>query len=275
MENLYIPELARVVGIKDETPNIRSLMVALQNPRHFASLPGQFVEFTVFGYGEFPVSLAHNLDPQTGRFKVTIQRAGKVTRKIYALKQGDQVGVRGPFGNGYPLQLMTGHNVVLVAGGVGLAAVWDLVNHLLDHQERFGELSLFCGARSPEDMIYQEQLSQMQHAVPGMAVHLIVDHVNQDWSGSEGFVSHLLQAQRPAPDNTVVVLCGPGPMMKATLEVLATLGFGPHQVYLSLERRMQCGMGACGHCMIGSQRVCLDGPVFAQAELPANFWNHK
>jgi NAD(P)H-flavin reductase len=263
MDNLYIPELARVVGIKQESPSIRSLELALQQPRAFDSVPGQFVELTVFGHGEFPVSLAGVTDAGNGRFRVTIQRAGKVTREIFSLDEGDQVGVRGPFGNGYPLERMRGKNILLVAGGVGLAAMWYLIKYLHTHQDDYGALRLFYGARGPGDLIYKEDLLAWEKENDGLEVQLIVDQEDSGWTGRVGFVSELLTPESLNPEDSIAAVCGPGPMMKATTEALTSLGLDSDRILVSMERRMQCGMGACGHCMVGRHRVCLDGPVFS------------
>lgn len=266
MDNLYIPELATLEYIHQETPNILTLTLALDQPRAFACLPGQFVEFTVFGHGEFPVSVSGVSDAQRGRFQVTIQRAGKVTKEVFELRPGDKLGVRGPFGNGFPLELMQGRDVWLISGGVGLAALWHLLAQLCARRESFGRLKLLYGARSPQDIIYRDALQAMGQDPAGPEVLLTVDSAADGWSDRVGFVHQLLPDSGLDPAQGVAVVCGPGPMMKAVTAALGELGLPQERILVSMERRMQCGMGACGHCMVGSKRVCLDGPVFSLAE---------
>lgn len=267
MDNLYIPELAAVARIRPETPNIRTLTLALDPPRSFACAPGQFIELTLFGHGEFPVSVAGVTDPEQGRFEVTVQRAGKVTREVFGLDQGDQVGVRGPFGNGFPLEQMQGQDVWMVCGGVGLAALWHLQNQLRQNRDQYGQLNLLYGARTPEDIIYKDALQALAQDGAGVEVRLSVDSAANGWSGHVGFVSQMLAGSGLQPRRSVAAVCGPGPMMKATTTALSQMGLPPERVLISLERRMQCGMGACGHCVVDSKRVCLDGPIFSLAEM--------
>ncbi|RJX35452.1 MAG: hydrogenase [Desulfarculus sp.] len=267
MDNLYIPDLATLEQIQEETPSIRTLTLALDRPRTFNCQPGQFIEFTVFGQGEFPVSVAGVSDAQRGRFQVTIQRAGKVTKEVFQLQPGAKLGVRGPFGNGFPLEKMQGQDVWLISGGVGLAALWYLLAQLQEQRGRWGQLKLLYGARSPQDIIYQDALRALGRDQAGPQVLLTVDSAANGWSGRVGFVSQLLPDSGLDPGKSVAVVCGPGPMMKATTAALRKLGLAEERILLSMERRMQCGMGACGHCMVGSKRVCLDGPVFPLAEI--------
>jgi NAD(P)H-flavin reductase len=267
MDNLYIPELARVTRIRRETSDIRTLTLALDEHRPFDCVPGQFIELTLFGYGEFPVSVAEVTDLKRGLFKVTIKKAGKVTKEVFRLDKGDRVGVRGPFGNGFPLKQMQGQDVWMVSGGVGLAALWYLQNRLRLNRDQYGRLKLLYGARTPQDIIYKDALLDLGKDDLGLEVRLSVDCAANGWSGNVGFVSQMLAGSGLDPQRSWAGVCGPGPMMKATTAALTKLGVPPKRILLSLERRMQCGMGACGHCMVDSKRVCLDGPVFSLAEL--------
>lgn len=266
MGNIYMPELADVVDVKEETSNIRSLLLALKEERPFECVPGQFVELTVFGYGEFPVSIAEVIDHPKGRFKVTIQKIGKVTKEAGKLKVGSQIGVRGPFGNGFPLDYMAGKEVQVVSGGVGLAAVWHLLRHLDQHIEDYKKVTLLHGARTPAEIIYKEELENFQKN-GRFDIFLTVDKSDNGWAGHVGLVTELLK--RPASDaqGAVAIVCGPGVMMKAAAAGFLDLGLPEDNIFLSMERRMQCGMGACGHCMVGLKRVCLDGPVLSYKDI--------
>jgi sulfhydrogenase subunit gamma (sulfur reductase) len=265
-KNLYMPDLARVVGIREETAHIRSLIIEPEKEKAVIYDAGQFMELTVFGHGEFPVSVADVLAEGNQRFMVTIQQIGKVTREVGRLQQGAQIGIRGPFGHGFPLHAFKGWDVHVIAGGVGLAAVWLLLKQLMQDRKTYGRLNLLHGARTPSDMIYRNELCAL--ADQGhIDVALTVDHGESGWAGRVGLVTQLLRGDMINPDKSVAVVCGPGVMMKATIVELEKLGVPQDRIYLSLERRMQCGMGSCGHCMIGSKRVCLDGPVFPVSEI--------
>ncbi|MEW5723712.1 MAG: FAD/NAD(P)-binding protein [Thermodesulfobacteriota bacterium] len=269
MKNIYMPEVCALVDLKEETPNITTLTVTLGGGREFDCRPGQFVEFTVFGQGEFPVSVADVVDPARGVFKVTVQRIGKVTREVARLSVGSKIGIRGPFGHGFPLEQMAGKDVCLISGGVGLAGSWLLLQRLLQDKARYGRLNLLYGARTPEDMIYKDALFPKtgRGEAAGFETLLTVDSADNGWRGRLGLVTELLTESRLDPENTVAAVCGPGVMIKAAARRLMDLGLADERVFVSLERRMQCGMGICGHCMVGWKRVCLDGPVFSLAEI--------
>lgn len=266
MKNLYMPELALVEDIKEETPNIRTLTISLEGRNPFNSLPGQFIELTIFGCGEFPVSVSAVPGPDL--FQTTIQQIGKVTKEIASLSVGSAIGIRGPFGNGFPLFEMQGKDICIVTGGVGLAAVRHLINYIVENRGQYGKVQLLHGARTPGDLIYKEFLFNKEKAQEqGIEILLTVDQTDAGWEGNVGVVTELFKRTTVDPANTVAVVCGPGIMMKFASQGLAEMGFGDGQILLSMERRMQCGMGMCGHCMVGQKRVCLDGPVFTYGSI--------
>ena len=261
-----MPELASIQSIKRETPTVRTFTIGLKNGRRFGCRPGQFVEMSLFGCGEFPVSVSKVVDPGRGRFEVAVRRVGKVTGRLLELSVGATVGIRGPFGNGFPLEKMMGMDVLLIAGGVGLSPLKSLVDYLLANREAFGKLKLLYGSVSPEELLFKDVLSSLngkQGKGKGIEVLLTVDEPDETWKGNVGVVTELLGKTELDPTNTNAVICGPSVMMKFAAERLIDLGLGEERLFLSFERRMQCGMGMCGHCTIGHKRVCLDGPVFA------------
>ncbi|MFZ5648328.1 MAG: FAD/NAD(P)-binding protein [Bacillota bacterium] len=263
MKNLYMPELALVEDMKEETPNIRTLTILREGGKPLNSLPGQFVELTVFGYGEFPVSVSAVLGPTGDRFQTTIQRIGKVTKEIGSLGAGSTIGIRGPFGNGFPLAEMSGKNICIVTGGVGLAAVRHLINYIVENRDNYGKLQLLHGAKTPGDLIYKDFLFDREKAQEqDIEILLTVDQPDASWVGDVGVVTELIKKTTLDPANTVAVVCGPSIMMKFTSQCLANIGLADDRILLSMERRMQCGMGMCGHCMCGQKRVCMDGPIF-------------
>jgi len=268
VKNLYMPELALVEDIKEETPNIRTLTISLETGKALSSLPGQFVELTIFGYGEFPVSVSDVLGQERNRFQTTIQRIGKVTAETAKLHAGSKVGIRGPFGNGFPLTEMQGKDICIITGGVGLAAVKHLITYIVENRDQYGKLRLLHGARTPRDLIYKDFLFNKEIALEqNMEIILTVDRPDDSWDGNVGVVTELFTKVPIDPASTVAVVCGPGVMMRFASQSLSGMGFGDDQILLSLERRMHCGVGMCGHCMVGPKRVCLDGPIFAYGDI--------
>jgi NAD(P)H-flavin reductase len=263
MKNIYMPDLASVVEIVEETPDTRTFTISLQDKKSIKAEPGQFVEFTIFGHGEFPVSIAGVLGEGGKYFQATVQTRGSVTGEIGKLTVGSTVGVRGPFGNGYPLDDMEGKNILMVTGGIGLSAVTYLINRLLVKRDRYGSLILLHGARTPEDLIYRDAgiFNTRKTNGGGLEIRVAVERPDDGWKGHVGVVTALLAKTAITPKDTRAVVCGPGVMMKNASADLSERGIPDNRIYLSMERRMQCGMGVCGHCMVGQKRVCVDGPV--------------
>lgn len=268
MSNAFMPNLAKIVSIKDETSDIRTLTMSMA-PHNISNVsPGQFVEISIFGYGEFPVSVSNFLD-EDGCFQVTIQGKGRVTTEIKNLTVGKTIGFRGPFGNGFPLEAMHGKDIYIVTGGIGLAAVWLLIQTLLKYKNDFGKITLLHGARTSAGMIYRDSFIHDRKAAAekNMEVFLTIDNAEKDWKENVGVVTNLFDKAKVSAENAVAVICGPGVMMKFALQGLIDRGFDESRLILSMERRMQCGIGVCGHCMIGYKRVCLDGPVFYYSDI--------
>jgi NAD(P)H-flavin reductase len=267
MNNPYLPKLALIKDIIEETPNVRTLTIGFKDKTSFDPQPGQFIELSLFGYGEFPVSIAGVIDPQAGIFQTTIRRMGGVTERIADLKVNATVGVRGPFGKGYPLEKLGGQNVILVAGGMGMASIKYLAECLLKAQGRYGRIILLYGAATPGDLLYKHNplFYSSGSQEKKLEALITVDKSDGEWNGNVGLVIDLLQKIKPALEigRSMVAACGPSKMMKAVVDRFTQAGFREEQLLLSFERRMQCGMGICGHCMIGEKRVCLDGPVLS------------
>ena len=222
--------------------------------------PGQFNMLYLPGAGEIAISVSGHPD-RRAPVAHTIRVAGNVTGVLSRLKEGDTLGLRGPFGTSWPMSECVGRDVLLVAGGIGLAPLRPAVYALLDHPRRYGRLHLLYGARTPDTLLYTDEFDDWSRA--GLAVQTTVDRAGSAWRGNVGVVTTLLdQLKQFDPRNTVVICCGPEVMMKFT--VLAALGRGiaPEQIWVSMERNMQCAVGLCGHCQWGPEFVCKDGPVF-------------
>ena len=270
MNNIYLPRFARIDAIVDEAPDTRTFRLAWKDgDQAFDFVPGQFIEVSVLGAGEAPFCIASAPSPSAaGSFECTIKKLGRVTRAIHELNQGDVLGVRGPFGNGFSADSMKGKNVLIVGGGIGLAPLRPLIGYCLDHLLDFKDVTILYGARSVADLVYKYDLQKWRQ-VPGVRVELTVDPGGQtpDWDGRVGLVPNVLTEMSPSPEGSVLVTCGPPIMIHYALLAAEKLGFEPGQIVTTLERRMQCGFGKCGHCMIGPAYVCKDGPVFTYEQI--------
>jgi len=261
MSNPYIPNLAVIEEMRDEAPDVRTFRFRLidrEKQEGFSFIPGQFVELTVFNYGEAPFSLSSS--PLEKRFfELTVKRTGVVTNALFRLKEGDVVGIRGPFGNGWPIEEMRNENILLIGGGIGLVPLRPLIKYILENRGEFGEVILLYGARTPKDIVFKKELEEWRKDID---VHLTVDRGDESWSGRVGVVTVLFDEIEVDPNNTFSVQCGPPIMMHFVTKKLRELGFAHERISLSLERQMKCGMGFCGHCMVSGRFVCKDGPVF-------------
>lgn len=271
-KNPYVPDLATIVNIKDQTGHIRSFTIEFDDDKFkdWSFKPGQFVEVSAFGLGEVPLSISSSPTVK-GHFGVTVRNSGKVTAAIHKMKIGDKVGVRGPYGNSWPFEKMRGNNVAIIAGGIGLAGVSNVLRYIIANRIDYKGVQLLYGANVPNALIFIDEYNEWKQA--GVDMHITVDRREGDWSGNVGLVTSLFNDQpatgsekvRISPDASVMV-CGPPIMIDFCCRDLVKAGFAPENIYLSLEGHMKCGIGKCGHCNIGSKYVCKDGPVFTYAE---------
>lgn len=275
MDNPYLPELARLVEVTQETPDIKTFSVRMENGRPpLEYRPGQFLMCSVFGHGECPLGIS-SPPAQTPPMEFTVKKMGKVSSALMGLGPGDQVGVRGPYGNCWPMDVMKGKDLIFIGGGVGLPPLRTVLEEILYGGNRadYGNILIIYGARSPADLVYKEKLEQWGNE-DRVEVRLTVDAGDDSWTGPVGFVPTLLLDVAPKPDNAVALTVGPPIMIKFVLLNLVKLGFSPEQVFTNLENRMKCGIGKCGRCNIGPHYVCTDGPVFSYKqilEMPLDF----
>ena len=227
--------------------------------------PGQFNMLYVFGVGEVPISISG--DPATPQTLVhTTRVVGATTRAMRQLKRGDQLGVRGPFGTAWPVEEAEGQDVLFVAGGIGLAPLRPALYRVLSRRERYGRVVLLYGARTPDDILFRRELRNWR-ADFDLEVHVTVDRATREWRGNVGVVTALIPRVPFDPRNTVALTCGPEVMMRFTVLELQRRGVEPEHVHVSLERNMKCAIGLCGHCQLGAEFVCRDGPVFPYARV--------
>jgi sulfhydrogenase subunit gamma (sulfur reductase) len=261
--NVYLPHLVVINKIIDETPDVRTFHFTFKDKalgEKFSFESGQFGEFSVFGHGEAPFCISSS-PTRPDHLECTVKRSGRLTNALHRLSVGAEIGFRGPYGNGFPLEELKGKNLVFVAGGIGLAPLRSLIWNVLDNREDYGKLDIVYGARSQADLVYKYDLAAWQKDDRfNMAV--TVDRGDEKWQGTVGFVPQVLGQVAPSAQDAVAVVCGPPIMIRFTFPVLDKLGFTPEQMITTLEKRMKCGIGKCGRCNIGNIYVCRDGPVF-------------
>ena len=255
-DNPYLPVPARVVASVGETPTIRTLLLAPDRPMEFRS--GQFVQLTLPGVGEAPFTPSSSpREPE--QLAITILKTGTVTDRLHACPAGQVLGLRGPFGKGYPIDKVDGKQVLVVGGGVGLAPLRALIYDLLTQLDRIERLSIKYGARCMEELLYREQHEQWAQD-PKVDLTCTIDRPQTGWTGRTGVVTTLLKDVDVDRANCLVFACGPSVMLKFVTFALLEEGFSADQIYLSMNRRMSCGMGLCGRCNIGPHYLCKDGP---------------
>jgi NAD(P)H-flavin reductase len=266
----FMPYPVRIKDIVVETEDgsLKTFTLAFEQERHqraWQHIPGQFAMLSVAGAGEAPVGLASS--PTEESLLCTVNRAGLVTSALHRLKVGDRLGLRGPLGNGFPLDgAIKGKNIVMIAGGFAVTILRSALMFVLAHRQDYGRIAFIYGARSPGMLLYQEELRQWARR-EDIDLHVTIDREAPGWDGLVGFVPTIAAQVAPSPENSVALICGPPIMIKYTMPPLEAMGWTDDQVYLSLENRMRCGQGLCCHCNVGPVLVCKDGPVFTRAQV--------
>ncbi len=265
-DNTYKPYLARIENIIDETPDTRTFKLVFEDPAvrdGFTFKAGQFAMYSVFGEGEATFCIASS-PTRSGYVECTFKKVGRVTKALGSLLPGDVIGFRGPYGNSFPVDSWHGKSLLFIAGGIGLAPVRCVIWHALDNRDSFKDITIVYGARSVEDLVYKRELEEWKNRGDVKLVTTVDPGIIPwDWEGEVGYVPVILEQTAPSSSDTIAIVCGPPIMIKLTLPVLSTLGFGPESIYTTLENRMKCGVGKCGRCNIGKFFVCKDGPVFS------------
>jgi NAD(P)H-flavin reductase len=255
-----LPRPYRVTGVRRETRDTFTLELEPVEGQPAPFAPGQFNMLYVFGVGEVPISISG--DPARPEALIhTVRAVGTVTEPLVRAKAGTIVGVRGPFGNGWPMEGAQECDLVVVAGGIGLAPLRPAIYELLNHRDRYDRVILLYGARTPEEMIYKEELKRWRGRFD-MEVEITVDNAANGWRGDVGVLTTLIPRLRFDPEHTVVFACGPEIMLHFTALALQNRGVSPENIYVSMERNMKCAIGTCGHCQFGPEFICKDGPVF-------------
>jgi NAD(P)H-flavin reductase len=261
-----LPQPYVVREVWKETPDTFTLKLSPKSVTNGSSFqPGQFSMLWVFGVGELPISISG--DPaEHSHLVYTVRSVGQATNSLVTRNLGEGVGVRGPFGTGWPLPAARTRDVVVVAGGIGLAPLRPVIYHVLNHRDDYGRLVILYGARSPRDLLYREELAAWAHH-RGTQVLVTVDYGGTSWRGHVGVVTTLFRYARLQPSHSVAMVCGPEIMMRFVIRELESHGLNRHDIYLSMERNMKCAVGFCGHCQYGPHFICKDGPVFSYEQL--------
>lgn len=263
--NPYLPAPARILRIQDVVSDVRLYdlrFVDEQVAKSFTWQPGQFVMLSILGVGEAPFSLPSS-PTRPGTFQLGIRRAGMVTDHLFDhVREGETVGIRGPLGKGFPVDLFRGKDVLMVAGGLGMVPLRGLLQYLIDLRHEFGRVMLLYGARSPDQVLFRDELQSIGR-MGDADIELTVDRTQgMDWQGHVGVVTELMDTIELDVARTWAVACGPPVFYKFMMEKLVQRRFAKDRIFLSLERRMECGVGKCGHCAVGYTFTCLHGPVF-------------
>ena len=267
MANEYLPKPAVIEKIIEETPDTKTFTLRFKNKTNGALKyrPGQFLMLSLAGFGEAPFTFA-SMPSRDGRFQVSVRSVGSLTNALHKLKEKDIIGVRGPYGNWFPLEKMKRKNILFIAGGCGIAPLRSLIQYVLKNRKDYARVEIIYGCRRPKDIFYRDEV-KLWEKNQNSSVHLTVDEPDETWGGACGVVCVLLPKIKVNPKTAMAFLCGPSIMIKFAIKDILKLGFKEPNIYASLERYMKCGIGKCGHCYVKGKYVCLDGPNFSYTEM--------
>ncbi|MDH4128172.1 MAG: FAD/NAD(P)-binding protein [Spirochaetota bacterium] len=263
-ETGYAPIPAEIVNIEKATEKEKVFTLKLPGNQKLNYLPCQFVMVSVFGFGEAPISICSG--PEDNELKLCIRNVGSLTGHIHKMNIGDFIGIRGPYGNGFPVEAIKSKDILLVAGGLGLAPLRSLIRYILANRSEFGKFMLLYGSKKISDRLFTSDIEDW-NKLEDIDFHETVDVADQTWEGNIGLITQLFKFIDPDPKNTVGVVVGPPVMYRFVIREMLNKKLHISQIYMDLERRMRCGMGKCGHCQINEIFVCQKGPVFNYAEM--------
>ena len=272
MPNPYIPMLTKVKSLISENKvrDIKTIELEFQKKEEYKAfnyIPGQFAEISIIGKGECPIGIASS-PTEEGTIKFTIKKMGTVTSAFHNSDVGDTIGVRGPLGNGWPMEELKGKNIVVIGGGFAFSTLRSLVLYVLDEKNRrdYGDITVIYGNRDSGEVLYRDVLEEWEKR-KDIEIVLTIDREEEGWTRKVGFVAAIVKEVAPSPNNAVAIICGPPIMIRTAVDELVKIGWKDEHILNSLEMRMKCGIGKCGRCNIGEKFVCIDGPVFSLAEL--------
>ncbi len=264
-EDLYNPLISTITEVETLTLTEKRFKIALPDNRPLNHKPGQFVEVSIFGFGEAPISICSS-PTKSPHFELTVRRTGRLTDKMHELEAGSQLGIRGPFGNGFDVDAFKGRDMLFVCGGIGLAPLKSLIDYTIDKRSDFGRLIILYGTKSPAEIMFRKDLDVWE-SMEDVEFSMTVDREDRNWKGNVGVITTLIPPLELNVENTIAAVVGPPVMYKYVIMSLKGKRLPDENIYMSLERRMKCGVGKCGHCQINDKYVCQDGPVFHYPEV--------
>lgn len=265
LNSIYLPQLAEIIRTEQLTKMEKLFEIRLLNRQDLGHQPGQFVEVSLFGIGEAPISISSS-PTKKGSFELAVRAVGNVTNTLHKLEKGATIGIRGPFGKGFPVEEMKGKDLLFVAGGIGLVPLRSLINYVLDKRSDFGRVLILFGAKTPAEQLFLDELA-LWRTRPDLEYWETVDRADGKWKGNVGVITTLFPKININPEKTIAVIVGPPIMYRFAILEAQVKGIPDEQIIVSLERRMKCGVGKCGHCQIDHLYVCQDGPVFKYAQI--------
>ena len=251
---------SKIIKTRKLTNDENVFEIMLPNNESLDHEPGQFVEVSLFGIGEAPISVCSS-PTRRDSFELCVRNVGRFTGALHRLDTGDEVGIRGPFGKGFPVKVLQGSDLLLIAGGLGIAPLRSLINYVMDNRRDFGKVTILLGCKSPENMLFGNEVDSWSKRLD-VNFSCTVDKASPDWAGNVGVITSLIPGVTIMPDRTYAVVVGPPIMYRFVIASLVSKNIPEEQIYVSLERHMKCGLGKCGHCQIHSIYCCQDGPVF-------------
>ena len=263
-DNIFLPKEAKIIRVEKTTEAERIFTLRMADQSQMKFEPGQILEVGLMGYGEIPLGLASS-PTRTNTFDIVVRSVGRVSQALNRLQQGESLQVRGPWGKGFPLENLRGHDLLIIAGGIGLCPTRSLIQYTLDRRAEFKRFILFYGARDPQQQLFLADLADWRKS-KDVEYQETVDRGDPSWKGNVGVITTLFSKTKIDP-GTRVVICGPPIMFKFVIRELDKLGIAHSNIYVDLERRMKCGVGKCGHCQMNEKYVCTDGPVFPLSEI--------
>jgi sulfhydrogenase subunit gamma (sulfur reductase) len=258
--DLYYPVISTIKKVETLTATEKRFEIALPKNAALNHKPGQFVEVSLFGFGEAPISICSS-PTLTPNFELTVRNTGKLTDKMHQLKAGSQLGIRGPFGNGFDVDVFKGKDMLFICGGIGLAPLKSLIDYTVANKKDFGRIIIVYGTKQPSEILFTKEI-KMWEKDKDIEFSMTVDRPDEKWTGNKGVITTLIPKLNLDVQNTIATVVGPPIMYKFVLMALKGKRIPDENIYLSLERRMKCGVGKCGHCQINNTYVCQDGPVF-------------
>jgi sulfhydrogenase subunit gamma (sulfur reductase) len=265
-KHIYVPQMCEVIGTVSLTEWEKLLEIRTPQGEGLGHSPGQFVELSILGVGEAPISVCSS-PMKKASFELTIRKVGAVTSASHELQSGDLVGIRGPFGRGFDIERLKGHNIIAIAGGIGLAPLRSMINYIIDKPQDFGSLTILYGCKEPVEILNYDDLERWKKLC-NVDFRITVDRGDSNWTGNVGLITTLIPPLKIDPLRTYALIVGPPVMYRFVIqELLINKCLPEEHIVLSLERMMKCGVGKCGHCAIGDKYCCTDGPVFFYSEI--------